>query len=170
MIEKVISGGQTGADQGGLIGARAVGLPTGGTAPIGFATENGNDPQLASTFGLVEVSSAETRAYKGNAKWGPRTLRNVKDADGTVIFDRAYAISGNETSLSPGSKLTLRHCKEENKPVLLYRGNFDELISFVADNGIKTLNVAGNREGKSSGIQMKVARIITRLILAINGV
>jgi hypothetical protein len=38
MIERVISGGQTGADQAGWRAARAAGIPTGGFMPKGFLT------------------------------------------------------------------------------------------------------------------------------------
>lgn len=41
MIELVLSGGQTGADLGGLRAARACGIPTGGWAPRGWLTEVG---------------------------------------------------------------------------------------------------------------------------------
>jgi hypothetical protein len=41
MLELVISGGQTGADQGGLRATRACGIPTGGWAPRGWLTEAG---------------------------------------------------------------------------------------------------------------------------------
>jgi len=40
-LEMVISGGQTGADRGGLIAAKELGIPTGGTAPLGYKTEAG---------------------------------------------------------------------------------------------------------------------------------
>jgi hypothetical protein len=36
---KIISGGQTGADQGGLEGARLLGIQTGGTAPYNWMTD-----------------------------------------------------------------------------------------------------------------------------------
>ena len=36
MLEKVITGGQTGADQGALRAARAAGIPAGGWAPLGW--------------------------------------------------------------------------------------------------------------------------------------
>jgi hypothetical protein len=39
MLAKVISGGQTGADQAGRRAARAAGIPTGGWAPLGWKTE-----------------------------------------------------------------------------------------------------------------------------------
>ena len=42
---RVISGGETGADQGGMEAAIDLGLPTGGTAPPNFRTESG--PNMA---------------------------------------------------------------------------------------------------------------------------
>jgi Circularly permutated YpsA SLOG family len=53
VIARIITGGQTGADQGGLRAARAAGIATGGFAPKGWATETGAAPWLAE-FGLVE--------------------------------------------------------------------------------------------------------------------
>ena len=46
MIKKIISGGQTGADQIGLEVALSLGIPTGGTAPKGFITETGPNYKL----------------------------------------------------------------------------------------------------------------------------
>jgi Circularly permutated YpsA SLOG family len=39
VLDRVVSGGQTGADQAGWRAARAVGLATGGWMPYGFLTE-----------------------------------------------------------------------------------------------------------------------------------
>lgn len=39
MIERIISGGQFGADMGGLLGASDVYVSTGGTAPYGWLTK-----------------------------------------------------------------------------------------------------------------------------------
>ena len=46
MIKKIISGGQTGADRGGLLAGRHLGIETGGTAPPDFITEVGVDDSL----------------------------------------------------------------------------------------------------------------------------
>lgn len=46
MIEKIVSGGQTGADQGGLEAAEELGIPTGGWAPAGYYTEQGKHKTL----------------------------------------------------------------------------------------------------------------------------
>lgn len=40
-LRKIISGGQTGADQGGLRAGRLLHLETGGTAPHNWMTEQG---------------------------------------------------------------------------------------------------------------------------------
>ena len=57
--EKVISGGQTGADQAGLIAAEKAGITTGGWMPKGFRTLDGPNPGLAARFGLREHPSEE---------------------------------------------------------------------------------------------------------------
>ena len=79
MIERVISGGQTGADQAGLAVAKRLGVPTGGYLPKGWLTEAGPRPDLGATYGLEE---AETAAYP------ERTERNVLASDGTVRVRR----------------------------------------------------------------------------------
>src|SRR3546814_711341 len=96
-VSLVISGGQTGADQGGLLGARDAGVRTGGTVPKGWRTEDGAASWLAE-FGLVE---GQGKSYSA------RTRANAAAADGTVLF-------GNP--LSPGSALTDRYCKACGKP------------------------------------------------------
>ena len=78
IIEKVISGGQTGADRAGLIAAKKCGIQTGGYIPKGFKTELGSEPNLANEFGLVEFGIT----------YPVRTLANVEQADATWILDR----------------------------------------------------------------------------------
>jgi len=46
MLERIITGGQIGADQGALRAARAAGIATGGWAPAGWETEAGPAPEL----------------------------------------------------------------------------------------------------------------------------
>src|SRR3546814_12294289 len=77
-VTLVISGGQTGADQGGLLGARAAGVRTGGTAPRDWRTEDGAAPWLAEV-GLV-ASPRNTYAA--------RTRTNAGTADGPSLFER----------------------------------------------------------------------------------
>ena len=98
MIERIISGGQTGADQAGLAVAKRLGISTGGYMPKGWLTEAGPRPDLGATYGLEE---AETAAYP------ERTERNVLASDGTVVFGDAR---------SRGSMLTARLCSGTASP------------------------------------------------------
>jgi len=138
---KIISGGQTGADLGGLVGARAVGIATGGTAPKGYRTDAGPQPEVLRAFGLVEHASS---AYP------PRTRCNVLDSDATVLFGRLA---------SPGCTLTIGLCRRHRKPYLENPSAF-ELRRYCLVNQIAVLNVAGNRERTNPGIARRVATII----------
>ena len=73
MLGGVISGGQTGVDQAALRAARALGIPTGGWAPRGRATEDGPAPWLA------DLGPAEC-AWPG---YPPRAKADARDSDGT---------------------------------------------------------------------------------------
>jgi Circularly permutated YpsA SLOG family len=47
MIERVISGGQTGTDQAALREARAFGIPTGGWAPRSVRNPRSENPSIS---------------------------------------------------------------------------------------------------------------------------
>src|SRR5690606_40779974 len=100
ILRKIISGGQQGADFGGLLAGKDLNLETGGTAPKDYRTENGSNYKLIE-FGLKEHSSFE---------YPPRTKQNVQDSDGTIIFGRLE---------SPGSILTYNLCKKDRKSTRL---------------------------------------------------
>lgn len=155
-IIKVISGGQTGADEGGLEAAYLCGLPTGGHAPRGYRTQIGNNPLLLrDKYGLEEHPSD---------KYPPRTKSNVQNADITVIF-------GDHTSA--GCKLTIRFCKELQKPYAVVNHFSEEEYADVVDN-IKSigtdivLNIAGNRESYDNNIYNKTVDFTKRIIAGIN--
>ena len=137
-VIKIISGGQTGADRGALIGASNVALPTGGTAPRGYRTERGDDPTLKE-FGVVEHSSRE---------YVPRTRANVHNSDGTVWFGKVG---------SPGYHATKRAADLADKPFLI-NPTTEQLKEFAV--GKSVLNIAGNRESKNPGIQETVRSTI----------
>src|SRR5437762_161045 len=59
MLERVVSGGQAGADQGDWRAARALGIPTGGFMPRGFMTEAGPRPEFRELYGAVEHPSPD---------------------------------------------------------------------------------------------------------------
>lgn len=136
-VTKIISGGQTGADQGGLEAADALDLETGGTMPKGFQTEDGPNVELAQRYGLEE----------GVDGYRSRTKKNILDADATVLFGRMS---------SPGSKLTLNLCRQLHSPFFV-NPPYDQILKWLTSfESIEVLNVAGNRESKNPGIQARV--------------
>jgi hypothetical protein len=130
-LKKVISGGQCGADKGGLVAAYSYYIETGGHVPKGYKTCQGNDPTL-SIYELTEDSSTS---------YTPRTVKNIQNSDGTIIFS---------TNLeSPGTVLTIKTCKELNKPFHIICDDY-QIPNFTAEwiinKKIEVLNVAGNRD------------------------
>lgn len=156
MLEKIISGGQTGADQGALHGARLAGIETGGTAPFGWKTESGRNPNLLKYYNLVQ---SYTSSYPA------RTLENVMGSDGTLIF-------GDPSS--HGSALTAEYCynSEPRRPCLrvIWRASGIELSTiqnaarWVKRRDIRVLNVAGNRESKNPGIHAAASSFVVALV------
>lgn len=135
MLRKVISGGQTGVDRLGLEVAKALNIPTGGMVPKGFRTEKGSDLSLRD-FGLMETQS-EGYTF--------RTLHNVLDSDGTVVFGDVK---------SPGTQQTLANAITNKKPYIA-NPSIEKLVAFIRENDIQTLNVAGNRGSRLTVNQYK---------------
>lgn len=154
----IVSGMQTGADQGGLLGARACGIATSGWAPKGFRTELGPNPSFGRAFNLKEHSSAN---------YPPRTEENVAWGDATLIVVHSSAPER-------GSVLTEKLCKMLKKPVYVIKCDltprdlpfqiyaFKEWLQERYGEGIliDVLNVAGNRESVSPGIENWTKRLI----------
>lgn len=131
MLTKIISGGQTGIDQLALHVAKELNFETGGTMPRGFLTEDGEQPHLKDEYNLVENPKSD--------KYPPRTYINVKDSDGTII------LCNTEIEQSRGSKLTLKACQQNNKPCLCNPQHGNEILSFINNNNVSVLNIAGTR-------------------------
>lgn len=142
-LSKVISGGQTGADRGGIDAAAELGVQTGGTAPLGYRTSRGNDLTLKD-LGLDEDLSF---AYP------PRTKKNVQNSDGTVIIGSQMDSAGSRLTHS----LTVDHnkpCKQIGLPEDYTNEELLEeakkLATWIRKKHISVLNVAGNRDAYAS--------------------
>lgn len=144
MLKKIISGGQTGADMAGLMAGRALKIPTGGTAPKFWMTENGSKEKFLQGLGLVE----------GPTGYKERTRMNVRDADATVIFG---------ITSSAGTKLTIRYAQMQGK-LLTKNPTAAVLRNWIKVNDIQILNVAGNRESKNSGIGTRAFDILVEAL------
>src|SRR4051794_34804286 len=83
MLERIVSGGQTRADQAGWRAARAAGIPTGGGMTRGYLTEAPNGrgdephPEFADLYGAGEMPSN---------RYAARTEANARDSDATIWF------------------------------------------------------------------------------------
>jgi hypothetical protein len=143
MVTKIISGGQTGADQGGLQGAKDAGIATGGYAPLNFLTDDGYQPDLAEKYGLVDSGLG----YLG------RTELNVKNSDVTIWF-------GN--TISPGYHATRKAMHKFQKNMYVFSelsGGLDTVV--VIFKGYDVINIAGNRERKNPGI-FEITRAVVK--------
>lgn len=146
-LQRIVSGGQTGADQAGLRAARAAGIETGGWAPKGWATEDGPAEWL-SDFGLTECP---TPGYP------PRTLANARDSDGTIWFG---------STDSSGYRATINACDRLGRPYLVIAEGVTrprEVIEWMTSHRIRVLNIAGNRESKNVGLAQGVEAFLTRV-------
>ena len=151
MLDLIISGGQTGADQAAWCAAVAFGLSTGGWMPKGFLTEDGPRPEFAELYAARESDSPEYRL---------RTELNVRDSDATIWFG---------STDSPGAKTTLRAIREIARPQKIVQPASLIRPSAVAawlarNNSIRRLNVAGNRESVEPGIGVRVERFLMQVI------
>lgn len=151
MLNKIISGGQTGADRAALDVAIKFNIPHGGWIPKGRKTENGPLPDF---YILQEM---ESRDYRD------RTKRNIEISTGTAIISRGR--------LTGGSKLTLQHAKVVGKPVihidLATTEDFEAALflkSFILENQVAVLNVAGARESHAPWIYEDVKMLLEAVL------
>jgi len=158
MISRIVSGGQTGADRGGLDAAIHCGLPHGGWCPQGRRAEDGVIP---SVYDLMESSSTDYRT---------RTEANVVDSDATIIF--TYGL------LEDGSLLTAEFAEKHSKPWLHIdlnttgrRHAVETIVEWLRTKCPSTceLNVAGQRGSKAPQIAQVVKAWLIDVISKANG-
>ncbi len=146
MLEKIISGGQSGADQAGWRVAKAFGVSSGGWMPRGFLTEDGPHPEFAEQFGAAELP-VEIRLNE--------TERNVLAADATLWF--------GETT-TQNAQATVAACQRFGKPCMPIDpgASFEpaQVATWIRENQTRTLNVAGNREVEEPGIGERVEHFL----------
>lgn len=125
MLARVMSGGQTGADQAGSRAARASRIATGGRMPAGFLTEEGP--------GTSSPRCSGPWSCRGGG-YPERTRANARDSDGTVWFGDPAA---------PGGRATLRACAGLGKAVLDFPTNHEHRVNgCVLSAGVKNPSVS----------------------------
>ena len=147
-IEKIISGGQTGADRAAFDFALEKGFEIGGFAPKHRLAEDG---RISDKYPNLVETETENPAE--------RTELNVKSADATLILSHG--------ELKGGSLLTLRFAKKYKKPFLhidfaalpleqAARKTQKWLGSIECEN----LNVAGSRASEDAKIYDKTRNLL----------
>ena len=147
-LERIVSGGQTGADRGALDFALATGISIGGWVPKGRLAEDGRIPE--SYAGLVETDSTDPAV---------RTARNIRDSDATLILSHG--------TLEGGSLFTLNEAARARKPALhldldqlSVEAAADRLRSWLAECRPRVLNVAGPRASRDPRISSATGAIL----------
>ena len=147
MIEKIVSGGQTGADRAALDFAISRHIPHGGWCPKGRKAEDG---ALDARYNLKESPSA---SYLQRTEW------NARDSDGTVVFSLAPVLTG-------GSLKTQAFAAKHKKPCAhIHPGMYAPeaaILRFIEAHKIKAFNVAGPRGSKEPGVYDLVMRMLDR--------
>lgn len=164
---KIISGGQTGADQAALKAAAAIGVATGGWAPPYFITSVGQNMALKTKYNLQEIEHVKSIS----AAYVIRSMKNVDNGDVTIAF---------RTAPSSGTDKTIHYAKTRQwcnwrrsggsyKPTLVVRNVTDkakacsEILDFLALHRPKTVNICGHRSdftAKTHGYTKLVEEIL----------
>lgn len=147
MIQKIISGGQTGADQAALDAAIKLGLAYGGWVPKGRKTEAGILPKK------YRVSEMPTSSY------AERTEQNVMDSDGTLVVSHGPLSGGSEYTRNMAAKhgRPFLHVDLEQTPAFLASISIKD---WIIRNRLKILNVAGPRASRDAKIYQAVFDLI----------
>ena len=144
ILQKIVSGGQTGVDRGALRAAFDLGLAHGGWCPRGRLAEDGVIPF---EFQLQETESAQYHV---------RTRQNVIHSDGTLIIHRG--------PLTGGTALTQRFALLEGRPCLLVDldqpVDKESIVTWLQERRIAILNVAGPRERTCPGIESDARQLL----------
>jgi Circularly permutated YpsA SLOG family len=155
-LERIVSGGQTGADRAAFDVAWLLGFESGGWVPKGRKDERGVIP-------LEYPNLRETETDE----WDERTLRNVRDSDATLIFSHG--------KLSGGSELTRKFAIQLEKEwmhVDLDRRSLADTVAdvrkWLAKVNPKRLNVAGPRESEDSRIYADTKAVLWAALASID--
>lgn len=152
MIQKIISGGQTGADRAALDVAIKHKILHGGWVPEGRLAEDGPIPDK---YKLQEMPTSS---------YSKRTEQNVIDSDGTLIISHGRLTGGSAYT----GKMVNKHSKPWLHIDLQKTKAFDasfNIYNWIHENKIETLNVAGPRTSKDPKIYSRVKSILEEVLL-----
>lgn len=150
LLQKIVSGGQTGVDRAALDAALAYKLSVGGWCPKGRLAEDGRIPLQ---YPLQEAASKDYRV---------RTKLNVEASDATLIISAEPLIGGTQ--------LTATYANELNRPLYILnctkvaKSEFANIEHWLRSNRVRVLNIAGPRQSQERGIYQQTYTIICDLL------
>lgn len=154
LLQKIISGAQTGVDRAALDAALAHAFPCGGWVPAGRLDEDGVIP---ARYPVKELQ-------KGGFK--ERTRQNLQDADGTLVIYFGDLEGGTEETVyrciklhRPYRLIDAREIPPERAIVLA--------LDFVESKNLRTLNVAGPRASKQPDAYAYAYKAVDGLLISI---
>lgn len=149
----LISGGQTGVDRAALDAGLQLGLSIGGWCPAGRLAEDGVIP---AQYPMFETKSP---AYP------PRTRKNIESANATLVLYEGELEGGTASTVELAGKL--------RKPVLAVdiagAGAAGLIGAWLHETSPEVLNIAGPRESKCPGIQVRALAILVSVLAASPG-
>ena len=150
-ITKIISGGQTGADRGGLDASIALGILHGGWCPKGRLAEDGRVPDK---YNLQEMPTSD---------YLKRTEQNVIDSTASIVMTYGKPSGGSLRTVQFAKKHhRLCLCVDlKNAPESL-ETQIKAWLARLGDNVV--LNVAGSRESKAKGIGERVKDVLVGVL------
>ncbi len=135
-------------DRAALDAAIELGIKHGGWCPLGRLAEDGFIP---ARYALRQTDTE---------KYSDRTERNLRDADGTLILYRH--------ELTGGTDLTHFLCRKHGRPFLALdlalAHDPQQVVAWLLENKISTLNVAGPRESTTPGITDQAKRLLRAVL------
>jgi hypothetical protein len=160
IVDRIISGGQTGVDRSALDVAIFLEIPHGGWCPRNRLAEDGEIPDH---YQLQETAATD---------YSVRTEQNVLEGDGTLVL--FYQ------DLNGGTLLTVKYCKRHRRPVMIVDLSDDwddeenskileQVRMWLGNESIRCLNVAGPRESNVPGINRIAERFLLKVLQPLLG-
>jgi hypothetical protein len=147
MLRKVVTGGQTGAEQAAWASARRAGIETGGYMPRGFLTDAGPAPRVGALYGAVEFPMDDAR----------RIRANLRRADGLFWLGDAGSADARDAFAA---------CVEQStayRAINLGVTQPSEMSSWLGVFETSVLVVGGEGESRCPGIGLLVEAFLDRV-------
>lgn len=147
MIERIVSGGQTGVDRAALDVSLERAVPCGGWCPSGRLAEDGPiDPK----YPLVETPSSD---YAERTRW------NVRDSEGTLILTWGPPTDGTAFTILCAQALGRPHLVVNLQDPVDSR----TIVAWLHRHRIAVLNIAGPRASEAPSVYGAAKRLLNIL-------